>query len=108
MSDRARQIAERVVNRLNEHSDDEVTYLRGTIEKLNSRINQLETQAFPITQNSKLKTQNSSLHPSTEKFNLAEAVVEELVEFFEKEKTCTFEPNGKACDHCSMCSSRGF
>jgi len=25
-----------------------------------------------------------------------------------KEKACTFEPNGKPCDHCAMCSSRGF
>ena len=27
---------------------------------------------------------------------------------FEKEKTCTIEPGGKPCDHCAMCSSRGF
>ena len=24
------------------------------------------------------------------------------------EKVCTFEPHDKPCDHCSMCSSRGF
>ena len=47
-------------------------------------------------------------HPSQEQFsNLGEAV-SELVEFFEREKTCTVEPGGKPCDHCGMCNSRGF
>jgi len=51
---------------------------------------------------------NANAHPSAEKFQVEEAVVSELVEFFEKERTCSVEPGGKPCDHCSMCSSRGF
>lgn len=52
---------------------------------------------------------NSSYsHPSQEKFGVEEATVTELVDFFEKEKQCTIEPGGKPCDHCAMCSSRGF
>lgn len=47
-------------------------------------------------------------HPSQERFGVEEAAVSELVDFFEKEKQCTMEPGGKPCDHCSMCSSRGF
>ncbi len=47
-------------------------------------------------------------HPSLEKFGVEEAVVSELVDYFEKEKTCNVEPGGKPCDHCAMCSSRGF
>lgn len=47
-------------------------------------------------------------HPSTHKFKVEEAAVAELVDFFEKEKTCTMEPGGKPCDQCAMCSSRGF
>jgi hypothetical protein len=47
-------------------------------------------------------------HPSQERFGVEEATVSELVDFFEKEKTCGIEPGGKPCDHCSMCSSRGF
>ena len=47
-------------------------------------------------------------HPSQEKFGVEEAVITELVDFFEKEKTCSVEPGGKPCDHCAMCSSRGF
>jgi hypothetical protein len=52
---------------------------------------------------------NSSYsHPSQEKFGVEEATVTELVDFFEKEKICSVEPGGKPCDHCAMCSSRGF
>jgi hypothetical protein len=51
------------------------------------------------------RTQN---HPSQERFGVEEATVAELVEFFESEKKCSVEPGGKPCDHCSMCSSRGF
>jgi hypothetical protein len=47
-------------------------------------------------------------HPSQERFGIEEATVSELVEFFESEKKCSVEPGGKPCDHCAMCSSRGF
>jgi hypothetical protein len=47
-------------------------------------------------------------HPSQERFNDIGEAVSELVEFFEREKTCTVEPGGKPCDHCGLCSSRGF
>jgi len=47
-------------------------------------------------------------HPSQERFGIEEATVAELVEFFESEKKCSVEPGEKPCDHCSMCSSRGF
>lgn len=46
-------------------------------------------------------------HPSQEQFGINEAV-SELVDYFEQGKTCELEPGGKPCDHCSMCSSRGF
>jgi hypothetical protein len=47
-------------------------------------------------------------HVSQERFGVEEAAVSELVEFFESEKKCSVEPGGKPCDHCAMCSSRGF
>jgi len=47
-------------------------------------------------------------HPSQERFGVEEAAVSELVEFFENEKMCSVDPSGKPCDHCAMCSSRGF
>jgi hypothetical protein len=63
----------------------------------------------PLTHSPWLAGVNASAaHPSQEKFGVEEATVSELVDFFEKAKTCTVEPGGKPCDHCDMCSSRGF
>ncbi|MDQ3667350.1 MAG: hypothetical protein M3410_12390 [Acidobacteriota bacterium] len=63
----------------------------------------------PLTHSPWLAGVNASLaHPSQEKFGVEEATVSELVDFFEKEKICSLEPGGKPCDHCAMCSSRGF
>jgi|SRR6266850_1601392 len=50
----------------------------------------------------------SVAHPSQERFGVEEATVAELVDYFQNEKTCSVEPGGKPCDHCDMCSSRGF
>jgi hypothetical protein len=67
------------------------------------------TRPVPSTHSPWLAGVNASLtHPSLEKFGVEEAVVSELVDYFEKEKTCSVEPGGKPCDHCAMCSSRGF
>ena len=63
----------------------------------------------PLTHSPWLAGVNASLaHPSLEKFGVEEAVVSELVDHFEKEKVCNVEPGGKPCDHCAICSSRGF
>ena len=47
-------------------------------------------------------------HPSQEQFAGLGEAVSELVEFFEREKTCMLEPGDKPCDHCGQCSARGF
>ncbi len=63
----------------------------------------------PLTHSPWLAGVNASVaHPSQERFGVEEATVTELVDFFEKEKTCGIEPGGKPCDHCAMCSTRGF
>ena len=63
----------------------------------------------PLTHSPWLAGVNATApHPSQEKFAVEEAVVTELVDFFEKENTCGMEPGGKTCDHCAMCSARGF
>ncbi|HAF12334.1 MAG TPA: hypothetical protein DHU55_07280 [Blastocatellia bacterium] len=63
----------------------------------------------PLTHSPWLAGVNATIsHPSQEKFGVEEAVVSELVDYFEKGKTCSVEPGGKPCDHCAMCSSRGF
>jgi hypothetical protein len=67
------------------------------------------SQFVPATHSPWLRDfNNQTNHPSQERFGIEEATVAELVEFFESEKKCAVEPGGKPCDHCSMCSSRGF
>jgi len=51
---------------------------------------------------------HSPWHPSLDRFGVDEATVSELVDFTQNEKACSLEPGGKPCDHCAMCSSRGF
>jgi hypothetical protein len=63
----------------------------------------------PLTHSPWLAGVNAGVsHPSQEKFGVEEAVVSELVDYFEKEKICSVEPGGKPCDHCAMCNTRGF
>jgi len=62
----------------------------------------------PATQSPWLRDLMTMDHPSQERFGVEEATVAELVEFFESEKKCSIEAGDKPCDHCSMCSSRGF
>jgi hypothetical protein len=64
--------------------------------------------SLPQTLHSALHTPDLANHPSQERFGVDEAAVSELVEFFEAEKQCSVDPSGKPCDHCAMCSSRGF
>jgi hypothetical protein len=76
-----------------------------TLEKINHRLDKLET----AISNPKSEISNpQSLHPSQERFEIAEAIADMVFDGVQKEMACTFEPNGKPCDHCSMCSSRGF
>jgi hypothetical protein len=70
---------------------------------------QTPTPMVPPTHSPWLAGVNAmAAHPSQERFGVEEAAVSELVDFFQGEKTCTVEPGGKPCDHCAMCSSRGF
>jgi hypothetical protein len=106
----------------------ELAAVRAGLSELQRKISQLEAKisvgplsspanlslsnterTTPTTHSPWLAGINSSYsHPSQEKFGVEEATVSELVDFFEKEKTCSVEPGGKPCDHCAMCSSRGF
>jgi hypothetical protein len=89
-----------------ESGTTEITALRHSIENLNDRLDRIEAKMdvpapipIPVLINS---------HPSQDRFAVVEAIVDEVFSQYQKEKACTFEPNGKPCDHCSMCSSRGF
>jgi hypothetical protein len=112
--------------------NDEVAELRQSLAGLQQRLAQIESHLAPADrapvdyqQTAASQTANPdaapatrspwlsgiyvpATHPSQEKFGVEEATVAELVDFFEGTKTCELEPGGKPCDHCAMCSSRGF
>lgn len=79
----------------------DTSMLQQSIESLNARLDKLE-QAV-----AKPKRQ-LQVHPSYERFNIAEAIADAVFGKAESEKLCTFEPHDRPCDNCSMCSSRGF
>jgi hypothetical protein len=133
--DQARLIAERIAQRVspqtpaqrpaqNGSSDiiAELAAMRASLGQLQDRLIQIEAKVtsgrredgpstgirVPPTHSPWLAGVNAAAHPSQERFGVEEATVSELVDFFQKEKTCSVEPGGKPCDHCAMCSSRGF
>ncbi|HUR98019.1 MAG TPA: hypothetical protein VMZ26_08155 [Pyrinomonadaceae bacterium] len=87
-----------------EMKSPDLASLFASMEKLSHRLDKLESSVNP--QGAVPNAQ--SKHPSTEKFAIAEAIADEIFAGMQEEKACTFEPNGKPCDHCAMCSSRGF
>ena len=118
MEDQARLMAERIARRMagnpasaqNPGSDvsSELAAMRASLNELQNRLVQIEAKVGgPRVQSPWLAGVNAS-HPSLERFGVEEATVSELVDFFQNEKACSLEPGGKPCDHCAMCSSRGF
>lgn len=94
------QLAERIAKLLQDEKS-------AGLEKINHRLDQIETRLN--AQNPKSQIQNpKSPHPSQQKFDVIEAIADDIIDHYGNEKACTFEPNGKPCDHCSMCNSRGF
>ncbi len=81
----------------------ELAAVRASLDELQNRLVQIEAKV-----GSAAPRVHSPWHPSLDRFGVEEATVSELVDFFQNEKTCSVEPGGKPCDHCAMCSSRGF
>ena len=103
------QLEAKVVSESNEPQRGTIDIQRYTSAGPTTRAFDQRARPVPLTHSPWLAGVNASLsHPSQEKFGVEEAVVSELVDYFEKEKTCGVEPGGKPCDHCAMCSSRGF
>lgn len=82
--------------------------LQKSIEKINERLDKIETAINLQNFSPTFKQYHSKTHPSQEKFDVAEMIAVESIEDSEYEKPCPYEPAGKPCDHCSMCNSRGF
>ena len=109
MEDQARLMAERIARRVaggpaTSQTDigSELAAVRASLNELQNRLVQIEAKVTGPRLHSPWE------HPSLDRFGVEEATVSELVDFFQKEKACSLEPGGKPCDHCAMCSSRGF
>ena|ERR1051325_2226745 len=110
MEDQARVIAERIARRVAATPDvspgrtdiaSELAAMRASLNEMQNRLTQIEAKVS-------VPRVHSPWHPSLDRFGVEEATVSELVDFLQNEKTCSVEPGGKPCDHCAMCSSRGF
>lgn len=107
MEDQARLMAERIARRVagsaapSTDIGSELAAVRASLNELQNRLVQIEARVSG-------PRVHSPWHPSLERFGVEEATVSELVDFFQNEKECSVEPGGKPCDHCAMCSSRGF
>lgn len=103
-------MAERIARRVAANSSapqstdigSELAAMRASLNELQNRLIQIETKV------SGPRVHSPWQHPSLERFGVEEAAVSELVDFFQNDKACSLEPGGKPCDHCAMCSSRGF
>ena len=84
--------------------NSDVASLFACLEKINRRLDKLEASSDRA---GAVRTPQL-IHPSLDKLSVAEAIADEIFVGIQKEKACTFEPNGKPCDHCAMCNSRGF
>jgi hypothetical protein len=87
-----------------ERSSADLSTIQASLDAINARLEKLEAnQNIP---QSAVQTPQFA-HPSLDKFAIAEAIADQIFAAKGNEKACTFEPS-KPCDHCSMCSSRGF
>ena len=112
MEDQAKVIAERIARRMAGNSvapqssgssdiSSELAAMRASLSEMQNRLVQIEAKVGG-------PRVHSPWHPSLDRFGVEEATVSELVDFFQNEKACSLDPGGKPCDHCAMCSTRGF
>ena len=102
---KAAALAEKIARLIvSESKPGNLSSIQKSLDQINIRLEKLESSSGPSHQ---IRTNQIPSHPSTDRFAIAEAIVESLFERDAKEKACQLEP-GKPCDHCSMCSSRGF
>ncbi len=111
---------------------DEIAAVRSSIGELQRKLVQLESRACEVEPAASVQSANLdptysrstfvppthspwlagvnavASHPTEERFGVEEATINELVDYFQSEKACSIDPSGKPCDHCAMCSSRGF
>jgi len=100
-------LAERIAQLLQENEKESDEALRSSLEKINQRLDKIESLMTVPGFNSQAPN-FKPIHASQEKFKSLEEIADEIISNLENEKACPYEPTGKPCDHCAMCNSRGF
>lgn len=100
-------LAEKIARLLQKDEKRGDDFLLSSLDKINKRLEIIEANIS--VQNPTSQTLNpKSCHASQEKFANLEELADEIIANLQNEKACQYEPTGKPCDHCAMCSSRGF
>ncbi len=107
MPDETQKLAEKIASIVRESDKDDSQFLRSSIEKINQRLDRIESHSVFQDPLAPIRSAQTP-HASQERFAVLEAVADEILEHYQNEKACTFEPTAKPCDHCAMCNSRGF
>lgn len=105
MSERNLKLAEQIAELLDTGQSVDTVQIRQALEKITGRLDAIEGHLFSGHPTSQFR---SAVHPSQGTFEVPEAVADGLSDKPGEEKACRFEPTGKPCDHCSMCSALGF
>ena len=100
-------LAERIAQLLRENEKGSDDFLRESLEKINQRLDAIESRLEVPSPKSQVPSPGFA-HISQEKFKSLEEIADEIITNLENEKACPYEPTAKPCDHCAMCSSRGF
>lgn len=106
--DNLRQKLVQLETRLSRDESDSISYSDTSNSQVSRNWATIGSAKSGMNPSNYASTYAPAAHPSQERFGVEEATVSELVDFFESDKKCELEPGGKPCDHCAMCSSRGF
>lgn len=98
-------LAEKIALLLQTEMQNADNSLQSSLKNINQRLDIIESLAKNQRPNTKHQKLN---HFSQEKFTNLEELADEIIAGMETEKACPYEPTGKPCDHCAMCSSLGF
>lgn len=109
MRDEQKQLlAEKIASVLQNDSEGNEQVWKA-IDELGRRLEAVERAVSSPTPADSPSSRVITRHPSLEKYAVLEAAEPNgTAANLADEKLCTFEPHGRTCDHCSMCSSRGF